>query len=99
MPKGHFIVCNDSVMTTVQLRVGCFTDRQGLRALSVALGYKSRAFWLYQDHPLDYPFVMLTITVIITAIITAITVITVSNYWCGRQRRLNCLTTLTVHLQ
>ena len=61
-PEGCFIACYDRIMTTVQLRVMCFTDRQGLRALSIALGYKSRAILPYMDHPLDYLLVMLFTT-------------------------------------
>ena len=57
--KGHFVACKDSVMATEQLREKYSADSQRLHALGVALGYKSRAFWLYQDHPLDYSFVML----------------------------------------
>ena len=55
---NHFVACNDSIMATEQLGEKCFADSQRLRALGIALGYKSRAFWLYQDHPLDYLFVM-----------------------------------------
>ena len=58
----RFIVCNDSVMATEQLREKCSADSQRSRALGVALGYKSRAFWLYQDHPLDFLLVMLLST-------------------------------------
>ena len=46
-------------MATEQLRKGCSADNQGLRALGIALGYKSRVFPLYNDHPLNYLFVML----------------------------------------
>lgn len=55
----HFVACNDSIMATEQLQEKCSTDSQRLRALGVALGYKSRVFRLYQDHPLDYLLVML----------------------------------------
>ena len=55
----HFVACNDSIMATEQLQEKCSADSQRLSALGVALCYKSRAFWLYQDHPLDYSFVML----------------------------------------
>ena len=57
--NGRFVACNDSVMATEQLWEKCSADSQRLRALGVALGYKSSAFELYQDHPLDYSFVML----------------------------------------
>ena len=57
--NGCFVACNDSIMATEQLQEICSTDSQRFRALGVALGYKSRVFWLYQDHPLDYSFVML----------------------------------------
>ena len=59
LQMDYFVACNDSVTATEQLREKCSADSQRLRTLGVALGYKSRAFWLYQDHPLDYSFVML----------------------------------------
>ena len=59
LQMDHFVACNDIIMATEQLWEKCSTDSQRLRALGIALGYKSGAFWLYQDHPLDYSFVML----------------------------------------
>ena len=53
----------------MQLRERCFTNRQGVRALSIARGYKSKASQPYDNHSLDYLFAVIVTLKLVASVL------------------------------